>query len=85
MKKTLLILLLTLAIPASTFSQEPSDYYPMQVGNYWIMNCDTLFGDYNPTIFRQDVESIDLILGEEYFRIKHSLINGFDWASYFWF
>ncbi len=85
MKNLLLFVTLVLMTTTLVSAQKASDYYPMEVGNYWIMRCDTLFGEYNPTIFRQDVEGVDQIKGEEYFRIKHSVINGFDWASYFWF
>jgi hypothetical protein len=84
MKNSLLLIALVLMTTTIVSAQHASDYYPMQVGNYWIMRCDTLLGEYNPTIFREDVEDIDLILDEEYFRIKHSVINGFDWSSYFW-
>ena len=85
MKNSSLLIAVVLMTTTIASAQDASDYYPMKVGNYWIMRCDTLFGAYNPTIFRQDVEAIDLILDEEYFRIKHTLINGFDWSSYFWF
>jgi len=84
MKNSLLLIAMVLMTTTITSAQNASDYYPMTVGNYWIMRCDTLFGEYNPTIFRQDVEGIDLINDEEYFRIKHTLINGFVWSSYFW-
>ena len=85
MKNSLLLISLVIMTTIIASAQDASDYYPMKVGNYWIMSCDTLLGEYNPTIFRQDVEGTDLILDEEYFRIKHSVINGFDWSSYFWF
>ena len=85
MKKVILIILLCLMTTTIAVAQDASDYYPLQVGNYWIMRCDSLFGQYNPTVFRQDVEDIDLILGVEHYRIKHSLINGYDWSSYYWF
>ena len=84
MKNSSLLIVLVLMTTTIASAQDASDYYPLKVGNYWIMRCDTLLGEYNPTIFRQDVEGIDLILDEEYFRIKHTLINGFDWTSYFW-
>jgi len=85
MKNSSLLIALVLMTTTIASAQNVSDYYPMQVGNYWIMRCDTLYGEYKPTIFRQDVEGIDLIFDEEYFRIKHTGINGFDWSSYFWF
>jgi hypothetical protein len=85
MKNSLLLISLVIMTTIIASAQDASDYYPMKIGNYWIMSCDTLLGEYNPTIFRQDVEGTDLILDEEYFSIKHSVINGFDWSSYFWF
>ena len=85
MKKSSIMIVMVLMTITITSAQDASDYYPMQVGNYWILSCDTLYGEYKPTIFRQDVEGIDLIHEKEYFRVKHTLINGGDWSSYFWF
>ena len=84
MKKSLLISLFFLITATIASTQEVSDYYPMQIGNYWIALCDTFGGEYNPTTFKHDVEGIDEILGEECFRIKHSVINGYNWSSYYW-
>ena len=70
MKKLILLLSILFMIPGCLFAQSEPDYNPMSVGNYWIQHTDTLFGGYNPTTFRTDVEGIDLIGGNEYFRIK---------------
>ena len=40
-------------------SHDITDYFPLQVGNYWIARCDTFYGEYHPTFFRQDVEGTD--------------------------
>jgi len=70
MKKLKLLLIIPFILTDHLFAQTVSDYYPMQVGNYWISHTDTIFGVYQPTILRIDVEAVDLIGGDEYFRIR---------------
>ena len=67
MKTLRLVLLLPILMSNSMFAQSASDYYPMHVGDYWVQHIDTLDGEFRPTTFRQEIEGIDLILGEEYF------------------
>jgi hypothetical protein len=72
MKKLKLLLIIPFLIPDFMFAQLASDYYPMHVGDYWIQHTDTTQGEYQPTTFKKDIEGIDLILGEEYFRMRQT-------------
>lgn len=73
MKKLLLLLIVPFLIPDIMFAQlVASDYYPLHVGDYWIQHTDTIFGGYQPTTFRTDIEDIDIIGVEEYFRMKQA-------------
>ena len=74
--KTLLFISLAVVTGAQIVSaQGASDYYPLHVGDYWVQHTDTIFGEYQPTTFRKDIEAIDLILGEEYLRMRQQLIE----------
>ena len=46
------------------------DYNSMNVGNYWIQHIDSINGEYEPATFRMDVECIELIGDQEFFRLK---------------
>ena len=70
MKKLKLLLIIPFILTDHLFAQTVSDYYPMQVGDYWISHTDTISGVYQPTTFRVDVEAVDLIGGDEYFRMR---------------
>lgn len=70
MKKLFGFIIILCVIPNCLFGQLSSDYNPMNIGNYWIQHTDTLFGGYNPTTFRMDIEGIDRINGLDYFRMK---------------
>jgi len=73
MKKLILMLIIPFLIPDQIFAQLASDYYPLHVEDYWIQHTDSVSGEYQPTTFRKDIEAIDLILGEEYFRMRQTL------------
>ena len=72
MKKLILLLIIPFLIPDQMFAQLASDYYPLHVGDYWIQHTDSISFEYQPTTFRKDIEAIDLILGEEYFRMRQT-------------
>ena len=42
------------------------------MGDYWVQHTDSISFEYQPTTFRKDIEAIDLILGEEYFRMRQT-------------
>lgn len=67
-----LLILIPFLITSQMFAQSASDYYPLHVGDYWIQHTDSISGEYQPTTFRKDIEAIDLILGEEYSRIRQT-------------
>jgi len=79
MKKLKLLLFIPFLMPSFTFAQLVSDYYPMHVGNYWIQQNDTSFVGYQLMVSRTDIEAIDLICNEEYFRMRQE--NTFDDSS----
>jgi len=70
MKKLILLIIILFLLPEFMFAQQNSDYNLMNVGNYWVQHTDTLFGGYNPTTFKIDIEGTDLINGKDYFRMK---------------
>ncbi len=54
-------------------AQTGTDFYPFHVGDYWVEHTDVFGGTYQPTTSRMDVESLDLINGKEYFRMKQRI------------
>lgn len=70
MKKLRLLLIIPFLLTDHLFAQTVSDFYPMHVGDYWILHTDTIAGVYQPTTIRTDIEAIDLIGGEDYFRMR---------------
>ena len=53
-----------------------ADYYPFAVGNYWIEHSDVYNGGYNPITFTMEIEAIEQIGGEDYFRrINHLALD----------
>lgn len=88
MKKLILLLLLPFLIPSQMFAQLASDYFPLHVGDYWVQHTDTISFDYLPTTIRKDIEALDVILGEEYFRMKKNRATddgSSESTSYYWF
>lgn len=73
MAKSKHILFVLFVLNTIVIAQIASDYYPMHVGDYWIQHTDSISGEYQPTTFRKDIEAIDLILGEEYFRLSQAM------------
>jgi hypothetical protein len=71
--KKCVILLLVLTFAKITIAQDAREYYPLHVGDYWIQQVDSLEGE--PGIMRMDVEDIDIIRGQSYFRMKQQLTN----------
>ncbi|HEX9970608.1 MAG TPA: hypothetical protein VGD14_00920, partial [bacterium] len=67
------ILLLVLTFAKITIAQDAKEYYPLHVGDYWIQHTDSLEG--KPGIMRIDIENIDIIRGQSYFRMKQQLVN----------
>ena len=70
MKKIILLLIIPFLLPDHLFAQMVPDYFPIHVGDYWILHADTISGVYQPTTYRVDIEAIDLIGGDEYFRMR---------------
>lgn len=68
MRTLLNISLVFIAATGFAFPQGASDYFPGDIGSYWVMHTDTMGGEYRPTTLRKEVDKIDLILGDEYFR-----------------
>jgi len=71
--KTLLLISLIFLSAEIVSAQGASDYCPGDIGDYWVQHTDTTGGGYQPTTFRKDIEDIDLVLGEEYFRMGQRL------------
>ena len=83
--KTLkLVLLLPLLMPNQMFAQLASDYFPLQVGNYWVQRSESL-GGANPTTFRLELEGTDMIGGTEYFRLSQILSADNDSSESGWY
>lgn len=70
MKKLILLLIIPFLLPDHLSAQTVPDYFPMHVGDYWILHADMISGVYQPTTYRVDIEAIDLIGGDEYFRMR---------------
>ena len=68
------ILVLLFAITDNTFAEQARDYYPLQVGNYWIYRSISDNGGSQRTS-RMEVEGVDTIQDEEYFRMKQTLTS----------
>ena len=86
--KTLLFISLAVLAGAQIISAQGAiDYFPLHVGDYWVQHTDTISGEYQPTTFRREIEGIDLIGGEEHFRLRETLSpdDGPDeWVWYSW-
>jgi hypothetical protein len=74
MNKSLLILVAVIAVAELAFGQAVSDYYPFNVGNYWVQQNNSGSGEQQSDSFRVEIEGVDLIDGSEYFRMKQSLL-----------
>ncbi|MCI0495038.1 hypothetical protein L0Z72_08510, partial [candidate division KSB1 bacterium] len=82
--KEYIILLLILTFTKIASAQDANEYYPLHVGDYWIQQVDSLEGE--PGIMRIDVEDIDIIRGQSYFRMKQQLTKeatGEEYATWF--
>ena len=87
MKTSFLMLFTFLITPQLASAQVASDYFPLHVGNYWVEHTDSLSGMYYPTTLRRDIEGVDIIHGEEYFRMgeRYSVDDGsYEWFMYSW-
>lgn len=73
MRMLLYVTVLLVAAVGIAYSQGPEDYWPMDVGYYWIQHTDSFGGGYLPSTNTYDVEGTDSILGEEYFRMTQLL------------
>jgi hypothetical protein len=71
--KKYIIFLLILTFTKIASAQDANEYYPLHVGDYWIQQVDSLEGE--PGIMRIDVEGIDMISNQSYFRMKQQLTN----------
>ena len=87
MKTAVFIMFALIASAGIVCAQGAIDYYPGDVGYYWIGETDTMFGVYEPATFTTIIEGTDSILGEVYFRQSQRLKadnNSFDHIWYTW-
>jgi len=66
MKTTFSIVILLLF--SVLYAQSFGDYFPLNVGDYWIQHGDEFQGGINPYTFTMEIEGIDQILGEDFAR-----------------
>ena len=90
-KKTVVtyLILITCCIASAKiiFAQTVIDYYPFHVDNYWVEHTDMFQGEYQPTTSRIEIDSLELISGKEYFRMKQRITvddgsNEMTWYSW---
>jgi len=88
MKNTVVFTALVfLMVVQVAFSQEEREYIPYHVGDFWVYHSDAYFEGNKPTTFRQEVEGIDQIGEEEYFRMtgRYTADDGSnEYFSYSW-
>ena len=65
--------IMLLCLPRTTTAQQASEYFPLQVGNYWIQQTDSVGGVDSSFTYRKEVEGIDSIGSGEYYRVRESL------------
>ena len=75
-QRKVLIFLLTVSvavISSTSLAQKAADYYPLDVGNYWIWQEKTT-GEYSRVTktTTEKIEGTDILRGQEYFRVKVS-------------
>jgi len=78
MKKTLLLFILTI-IPVNLVGQVAADYFPLHIGNNWEIHSSPILGStWASRIFTREIEGIDIINNQEYFRImqQESSVGG---------
>ena len=66
------IFILIALMAESVIAQTISDYFPLHVGDYAIQHTEYVDGVLQPTTFRMDIEAIDQIAGENYYRWKQT-------------
>ncbi len=66
------IFILIAIMVESVIAQTGTDYFPLHVGDYAIQHTDYVGGVWQPTTFRMDIEAIDQIAGENYYRWKQT-------------
>ena len=77
MKRLISGLLFIILTPC--IAQQVSDYYPPpNIGDYWIHHAETFMGENNPYTTVEEVEGIDIINEQEYFRYKVSATEDID-------